>query len=211
VGNIPLYLNEWGVDFACWCNYKYVNGGPGTIASIYIHDRYLKKDPPCQNLLGWYGCEQKVRVSFAKGFVPLPGAKRFQISNPSPILLNSLRASLEIFPPIEEVRKVSLGLTERCRKKLSEDLLRKNQVRIVTPKEKEASGAQLSFYFEQSNASDYNKKLRDKKVNPLDISNYKVFGDLRGAHIIRITFCALYNTEEEVDQFCQLFNELLNE
>lgn len=164
VGNVPLCLHDWDVDFACWCNYKYINGGPGTIASLFVHDRYSKQNPPKPILTGWYGCEIKTRMSFSKVFVPLPGAKRFQISNPSPILLNALKSSLELFPPISDVRDISFRLTEKCRNGIAKDLLEKKQIRIITPKEKEASGAQLSFYFEQGNAEETFKKLRNKEV-----------------------------------------------
>ena len=68
VGNVPLRLHEWQVDFAAWCSYKYLNAGPGAISGIFIHDRF-KVSTPNPNLTGWYGCELEARMAFSKGTV----------------------------------------------------------------------------------------------------------------------------------------------
>jgi kynureninase len=64
VGNIPLHLHDWEVDFASWCNYKYMNGGPGCIAGIFVHDKWATTSP-AQPLQGWWGCEPRIRMEFS--------------------------------------------------------------------------------------------------------------------------------------------------
>lgn len=68
VGNIPLKLHDWDVDFAAWCSYKYLNGGPGAIAGCYINEKYVRE--PLAQLAGWYGNDPKTRFQFAHDFEP---------------------------------------------------------------------------------------------------------------------------------------------
>lgn len=99
-GNIPLQLHDWNVDFACWCNYKYLNAGPGAIGGVYIHERY-HTDSSIHRFAGWWGYEKGTRFQMAKGFQPIQSAEGWQLSTPSLLLYASLKASLSIF---EEAR-----------------------------------------------------------------------------------------------------------
>jgi kynureninase len=111
VGNLPLSLGEWDPDFACWCNYKYVNAGPGSIAAAFIPQRYDGSGKV--RLAGWWGYDKATRFKMVKGFVPMQSAEGWQLSTPSPILYASLRASLEIFEEagMQKLREKSLRLT----------------------------------------------------------------------------------------------------
>lgn len=95
---------------------------------------------------------------------PLPGAKALQCSNHSPILLNALRASALLFPPMELVREHAWKLTQKCREHLSESVLAQKGISIITPKEKQNCGAQLSFYFKDANAQKYFDSLHRQNV-----------------------------------------------
>ncbi|KAL8284218.1 hypothetical protein RQP46_004967 [Phenoliferia psychrophenolica] len=93
VGNVELKLHEWGVDFAAWCSYKYLNAGPGAIAGIYVHERHEKHD----RLQGWWGHDLKTRFAMPSTFSPTPGASGWQFSNPSVLDVIALRSALDSF------------------------------------------------------------------------------------------------------------------
>ena len=127
-GNVPLKLHDWNVDFAAWCNYKYMNGGPGVIGGLFVHERHGKVErvPTTQTngtrttsgdvqlsyrprLSGWWGSDKDSRFRMENKFVPIEGASGFQLSNPSALDMTSVMASLDVFFPrpdtiIQEVR-----------------------------------------------------------------------------------------------------------
>lgn len=102
-GNIKMNLHEWGVDFAAWCCYKYLNSGPGGIAAIFVHEKHGKVDAAKGSdgyhprLAGWWGHKQETRFAMGAEFVPIPGAAGYQVSNPSVLDMTALKASLNIF------------------------------------------------------------------------------------------------------------------
>lgn len=92
VGNVPLCLHDWGVDFAAWCSYKYLNSGPGGIAGAFLHDRHADKsfsDMPF--FAGWWGHSREKRFAMGPDFLPMRGAARFQLSNPPVLQTTALR------------------------------------------------------------------------------------------------------------------------
>jgi len=94
VGNIEMSLHDWNVDFACFCSYKYLNSGPGSIAGIFVHDTHKNIGPKFE---GWWGNKRDNRFSMNPEFDSQFGASSFQLSNPSIFSLCPLIASLEIF------------------------------------------------------------------------------------------------------------------
>ncbi|KAG8465908.1 hypothetical protein KFE25_005478 [Diacronema lutheri] len=103
VGNVPLRLHEWGVDFAAWCSYKYLNAGPGAIGGAFVHSRHCAPDVASsarapRRLAGWWGNDPAVRFQMrADAFVPQPGADGWQLSNPPILQLAALRGALAVF------------------------------------------------------------------------------------------------------------------
>ncbi|GAA5963018.1 hypothetical protein JCM8115_002591 [Rhodotorula mucilaginosa] len=93
VGNVPLKLHDWGIDFACWCSYKYLNAGPGGIAGLFVHERWEDR----KRLHGWWGHDKATRFAMPSSYTPLPGAAGWQFSNPSVLDVVALLASLQIF------------------------------------------------------------------------------------------------------------------
>ena len=143
VGNLPLQLHDSDADFAVWCHYKYMNSGPGAVAGCFVHARHANTTRP--RFAGWWGHDQASRFRMEGNFVPTPGADGWQLSNPPILGLAPLRASLDLFASagMDKLRARSLELTayleQLIRARLSDTL------QIVTPREPERRGAQLSL------------------------------------------------------------------
>src|SRR5260370_24046488 len=94
VGNVPLALHDWNVDFGVWCSYKYLNAGPGAVAGAFVHERHATK-PQLPRFAGWFGNESKTRFRFhlQPDFIPVSSADSWDISNPPVLSMAPLRAS----------------------------------------------------------------------------------------------------------------------
>ena len=68
-GNLVLHLHEWGVDFAAWCSYKYLNAGPGGVSGVFIHEKHAT-NPHTPRLAGWWGYEKETRFKCVMAFCP---------------------------------------------------------------------------------------------------------------------------------------------
>src|SRR5438094_820863 len=115
IGNVPLSLHDWNVDFAVWCSYKYLNAGPGAVAGAYVHERHAT-NTKLPRLAGWFGNDPntRFRLHLEPEFIPVPSADSWQISNPPIFSMAPLRASLSIFDEaggIEALRAKSIKLT----------------------------------------------------------------------------------------------------
>ncbi|MFN4946269.1 MAG: kynureninase, partial [Chryseotalea sp.] len=111
IGNVPLQLHKHNVDFAVWCSYKYLNSGAGGVAGVFVHEKHHNSNLP--RMGGWWGHHEKERFQMKKGFVPMPGADGWQLSN-FPVLQGAAHlASLQIFDEagIQNLRKKSEQLT----------------------------------------------------------------------------------------------------
>ncbi len=192
-GNVPLHLHDWGADFAVWCSYKYLNGGPGCVGGCFVHARHASAwEGP--RLAGWWGHDEKTRFQMGPEFRPLTGAEGWQLSNPPILALAALRASMEIFSEagLRALRAKSVSLTGYM-----EFLLRHQdsaKFSIITPVEQHRRGAQLSIRL-----ASQGRKLCDRMaVNG-------VFGDWREPDVFRIAAVPLYNSYQDVYQFVQRF------
>src|SRR5947207_2793947 len=81
VGNVPLAMHDWNVDFAVWCSYKYLNAGPGATAGAYLHERQAT-NTQLRRLAGWFGNDPNTRFQMEKEFIPVASADAWQVSNP---------------------------------------------------------------------------------------------------------------------------------
>jgi kynureninase len=197
IGNVPLQLHQDGVDFAVWCGYKYLNSGPGALAGAFIHEQHARSsDLP--RLAGWWGHDEKVRFQMEKGFTPMPGAEGWQVSN-FPVLSGAAQlASLEIFQRagMKALRKKSLVLTGYLEFLLSE--IDADQFTIITPKNPDDRGAQLSLLMTKKGKLIFNA-----------ITRKGVIADWRNPDVIRIAPVPLYNTFEDVYRFVEIFKNAL--
>src|SRR5581483_11746668 len=98
IGNVPLSMHDWDVDFAVWCSYKYLNAGPGAVGGAFVHERHAT-NTKLPRLAGWFGNDPntRFRLHLEPEFVPVASADAWQISNPPIFSMAPLRASLSIF------------------------------------------------------------------------------------------------------------------
>ena len=201
VGNAPLHLHDWGCDFACWCTYKYLNSGPGCIGGAFVHERH--KDTPQEELpgrlVGWWGHRKSDRFEMNHEFIPSPGAQSFMHSNPPVLCCATLRASTEVFARagMENLRQKSLLLTAYL-EHLIDTRLGAEHVNIVTPRDPEQRGAQLSLVFTTDIVSVHEA-----------ISAQGVICDVRKPSVMRIAPTPLYNSFRDVYDFVELLHQML--
>lgn len=196
-GNIPMQLHNWGVDFACWCNYKYLNSGPGAIGGVYIHERY-HHDASLHRFAGWWGYEKETQFLMRSGFVPQPSAEGWQLSTASPFQYAGVKAALEIFENagMEAVYQKGQALSNYLFFLLEEinQTIENPFVQIITPQG--AKGCQVSMLVKKDGKRVF-KHLADNGV----------FADWREPDVIRVAPAPLYNTFEEVWRFAQILEE----
>lgn len=196
-GNIELKLHDWDVDFASWCTYKYLNSGPGNVSGIYIHERFAN-DKNLPRFAGWWGHDEAERFKMQKGFIPMEGADGWQLSNTNVLGHAAHYASLEIFKEVgmKALRKKSILLTGYLEFLINEFNKEEKILEILTPKEPENRGCQLSLYLLK-----YGKPLFD------ELMRRGVLGDWREPDVIRLAPVPLYNTFEEQYQFIEKLRE----
>ncbi len=195
IGNVPLSLHDWHVDFAVWCSYKYLNAGPGAVAGAFVHERHAtnRKLP---RLAGWFGNDPntRFRLHLEPEFVPVSSADGWQISNPPIFAMAPLRASLAIFDDaggMEALRTKSVRLTGYLEFLLTENGSKK--FTVITPHEPDARGCQLSIL-----AHEPPKEL----LKELETAGVKC--DFREPNVIRVAPTPLYNTFREVWRFARI-------
>jgi kynureninase len=192
IGNLPLALHDAGADFAAWCSYKYLNGGPGAVAGAFVHARH-GHDPALPRFAGWWGHDKAARFRMGPEFVPMPGAEGWQLSNPPVLGMAALLAALEIFMEagMDRLREKSLALTGLLERRLDEAL--PTAIEILTPRAPARRGCQLSL------------RLRDGAD-----AGRAVFGrlgeagivcDWREPDVIRVAPTPLYNRYADVEHF----------
>jgi len=144
IGNIPLSLHDWHVDFAAWCSYKYLSSGPGGIAGLYVNQKYLS-DPSITRYAGWWGHNKTTRFQMNGIFDPIPTAESWQVSNPSVFLLAALKQGLDIFDQVDllALREKNKRLVAYLIKLIENEL--GDSIDIITPKNSDERGCQLSF------------------------------------------------------------------
>jgi kynureninase len=196
-GNIPVRLHDWNIDFAVWCHYKYLNSGPGSIAGAFINKRHLgKNDIP--RFEGWWGHDKNTRFKMPGKFVPMPTAEAWQLSNAPVFSMAPLLASLELFDAagMDRLRSKSLVLTAYLEYLLTE--LQNKRIKIITPKNPNERGCQLSIQVKQADKSLFNA-----------ITEKGVIADWREPDVIRVAPVPLYNSFSDVYNFVEILKSCL--
>ncbi|KAI3366130.1 hypothetical protein L3Q82_009955, partial [Scortum barcoo] len=203
-GNVELKLHEWGVDFACWCSYKYLNSGAGGIAGAFIHEKHNDTIKPA--LLGWWGHDLRTRFQMSNVLDLLPGVSGFRLSNQPILLVCPLQASLEVFhmTTMQALRRKSLLLTgyleHLIRHYYSKDPNQphKPHVRIITPSDPQQRGCQLSLCF----------SIHIRKVYR-ELEKRGVACDMREPSVLRVAPVPLYNSFSDVHRFVETLGSAL--
>ena len=196
-GNVPHALHDWDVDFAVWCTYKYLNGGPGAVAGCFVHERHAHRtDLP--RLAGWWGNDPDIRFEMRPRFEPDAGADGWQISNAPILSAAPVRASLALFEEagLEVLRAKSIQLTGYL-----EGLLHgvgTGRVEILTPTDPEARGCQLSL-----------KVLGGAQAVFESLSQRGIVVDFREPDVIRAAPVPFYNSFEDAWVFVDALRDAL--
>ena len=201
VGNIKLKLHDWNIDFGCWCSYKYLNSGPGSVAGAFIHQRHItNKSLP--RLAGWCGTNKEKRFKMEKEFDPIPTAEGWQLSTPPLLNMSAHRASLDIFEKagfenvIQKMKKLSAYMMF-----ILDDInttSSKKMIEIITPRSENEHGCQVSILMLE----------KGKEIFELLRKN-SVIIDWREPNVIRVAPAPLYNTFEDIYRFGSIIKGML--
>ncbi|WP_431977439.1 kynureninase [Micromonospora haikouensis] len=184
-GNVPLALHDWGVDFAAWCSYKYLNSGPGALAGVFVHERHLgRADLP--RFEGWWSTDAATRFEMTPTSRPPATVEAWQVSNPPILAMGPVRTSLELFDSIgmPTLRERSLRLTGYL-ERLLDEVTADRPLTVVTPRDPARRGCQLSVRIGAGSAGELTKRLRHE---------HGVIADAREPDVVRFAPVPLYST-----------------
>lgn len=198
-GNVPLNLHASVADFAVWCTYKYLNSGPGSLAGAFIHERHAY-NKNLNRFTGWWSHNKQTRFNMRDEFDQLPGAEGWQLSNPPILSMAAIRASLDVFnhAGFENLTEKSEKLTGYFEFLINE--LNKEHIKIITPKNSNERGCQLSIQVKNADKS-LHKKLTEAGI----------ICDWREPDVIRCAPTPLYNSFEDVYRMVEILKSILNE
>lgn len=197
-GNLDLQLHDDQVDFAVWCSYKFLNGGPGALGGCFVHEKHAD-DFARPRLEGWWGHDKANRFLMESKFRPMRGAEGWQLSNPPILPMATLRASMELFDEagISNLRKKSVLLTGYF-----EFLLRSckfSRMNIITSSQASERGCALSL-----DLGTEGKKVLEK----LEEAGAKC--DYREPGVLRISPVPMYSRFQDVFEFVELLKKYVN-
>ncbi len=199
-GNVNLKLNEWGVDFAAWCSYKYLNAGPGAVSGCFIHQKHVN-NPDIPRFAGWWGHDKSTRFKMEHGFHPIPTAEGWQLSNAPVFSMAALRASMEIFEEagmdaLTQKSHLLTGYLEFLLKSLPDTI----PLEIITPNNPRERGCQLSL-----------RTFENGKAIHEALTENGIICDWREPDVIRVAPVPLYNTFYEVWKFVKILETVAND
>ena len=180
IGSVPHALDDCGADFAFWCSYKYLNGGPGATGGLYLNRRHFGGAP---GLAGWFGSDKATQFEMSPHFSPAPGAGALQIGSPNILSMAALDGSLRLVHAagLDRLRRKSVALT-RFLMELSDARLAAHGFAIATPREERRRGGHVALAHPE--AARICKTLRLSGVVP----------DFRPPNLVRLAPVALYTT-----------------
>ena len=203
VGNIPLALHDWNVDFAAWCSYKYLNGGPGGVGGAFVHERHAG-DRALPKLLGWWGQRPDIRFEMGTVFDPIGTAESWQLSNPPILSMAALRASLDVFDRaggMEPLRAKSQRQIEYLDLLLAEVI--GDRVEAITPAGLAERGCHHSLRVRMPGV--------DGRAVRQGLEDADVACDWRQPDVIRVAPVPLYNSFSDIHRFVAILDRVLEE
>ncbi len=200
-GNIELSLHDWQVDFACWCSYKYLNSGAGSVAGCFVHQKHVE-NTELNRLAGWWGHDKSSRFKMENTFKPIPSAEGWQLSNPPVLSLAAVRGSfdtIKLAGGMKPLREKSLKLSQYLIDLIAAEL--GSKIRIITPLENFQRGCQLSLMV--------NVTGLDGKAMYNALEENGVTTDWREPNVIRVAPVPLYNSFQDVYHFVRILKECI--
>lgn len=206
-GNLHLKLHDDGPDFACWCSYKYLNSGPGSVAGAFVHQRHLGTD--LSRFAGWWGHDKRERFKMERVFTPMPTAEAWQVSNAPVFAMAVHRVALEQFDRagMERLRAKSILLTSYLRW-IIEGISSTHPgsgpgqagiFNIITPNDPAQNGAQLSILVNGDGRGIFDR-----------LTARGVFCDWREPDVLRMAPVPMYNSFEDVYRFGEILRECIS-
>lgn len=198
-GNLHLKLHDLGADFACWCTYKYLNSGPGSVAGAFVHQRHLGKG--LSLFAGWWGHDKAERFKMDRIFKPMPTAEAWQVSNAPVFSMAVHRVALEQFDRagIANLRAKSEQLTGYLAFIIAQAAKETgSNLEVITPNDPAQRGCQLSIL-----AHGHGKTLFNK------LTEQGVIADWREPNVIRVAPVPMYNSFEDVHRFGEILKAAL--
>ena len=203
-GNIELNLNDWNVDFASWCSYKYINSGPGNAAGIYVNEKHCNNtDLP--RFAGWWGHDKSTRFLMEKGFHPMKTAEAWQMSNAPVLTMAAHKAAIDIFDEVGmekllKKQKLISGYLEFIVDDVNSTLTEEGKsLEIITPRNWDERGCQVSVI-----AHGYGKALFDT------LTEEGVISDWREPNAIRMAPIPLYTSYEDIYRFGEILKKAIH-
>ncbi len=197
VGAIPHQFHEWDVDFAYWCNYKYLNSGPGGVGSLFVHEKHFGTMP---GLAGWFGSNKEKQFDMKHEFVPSDTVGAYQIGTPHILSMAPLVGSLEMYKEatIERIREKSLHSTAYLMSLINEELS-DFDFTIGNPLEDSDRGGHVCL--EHDDAARICKALKLNGIVP----------DFRAPNVIRLAPIAFYTSYVDVWNSVQILKKIMVE
>jgi kynureninase len=198
VGVIPHKFKEWGIDFAFWCNYKYMNGGPGSTGSLYVNKKHFGTQP---GLAGWFGNDRSSMFEMRNTFEPAKTATAWEIGTTTMLSTAPIEGSLKIINEsgIYRIREKSIKITSYLIF-LIDELLSKSpyEYGVVTPRDPKRRGGHVGVTHKE--AWKINQALIARGVIP----------DFRPPNIIRLAPIPLYISYRDVWLVSQHLKEVID-
>lgn len=196
VGNVELKLNEWGVDFAAWCSYKYMNSGPGNVSGFFVHEKH-HNDKDLSRFAGWYGHNKERRFLMEPQFDPVAGANGWQISNLPVLAMAPYLASVEMFkeigmPKLIKKRNLITAYLEFVLHEIDKEIP-SAEFEVITPENQEERACQLSVYIHGQGKELFHYLMENG-----------VIVDWREPNVIRMAPVPLYSSFEDMYEFGQI-------
>jgi len=197
-GNLELQLHAWNPDFAAWCNYKYLNAGPGGLGGFFVHERHAR-DTALPRFAGWWGHDKATRFQMGPAFEAIEGAEGWQLSNPPIFQLSALRASMELFDTYGMAALAAKGRRLTGYLEGWVDRLPPGRVEPWTPREAHRRGTMLTL-----------RVPGQAQALVESLKKHGAFVDLRQPDIVRITPAPLYTRFTDVQRLGTLLRRFFN-
>ena len=198
-GNIKLQLNEWKVDFAAWCSYKYMNSGPGNASGCFVHEMH-HNDTELPRFAGWWGHNKERRFKMEPKFDPVRGADGWQISNLPILSLAPYLASVEMFAEVGMEKLIAKrDLITSYLEFILHDIdeaIDGTKFEVITPSIPEERACQLSVYLHGQGRELFDYLMQNGVIT-----------DWREPNVIRLAPAPFYCSFEDMYDFGQILKQ----